>query len=315
MMKKVLLLILLSIAVSACGQVEKVAEFVSTKSESHTLITGTRIFMISPPGFSQTSGFIGLTSDDSALIQVMDVSDNDFNALLPRLSKEALVEGGSVVTEYHDFIMQNYPAKYICSHTDEEAKVIVAFGDTSFFVMVVGRYGPGDTKTENEIKKSIRSIYFDKEVTIDPLAIAPFTTDDSKSRFKFANYSSGMYFYTLDGKDKTTFDDEAFIMLLSVPLDPTSNAESVINMFVEQMAERFESKNIKQASPLTHPKHPTFQGQVLTETGNKKIFVYLVGVQGQDKVIAIQGFIMNDYETYIPEIKKFAESLTVKTEK
>ncbi|WP_298513999.1 hypothetical protein [uncultured Kordia sp.] len=324
-----ILLVLLVVFVSACTEKGKTTkneneaketsvaseeEFtINKKTSKHINIPGTRLFIIPPKGFKVSKSMSGLEKDDMG-IQVFDLIGGDFYSNGKTYSKEALKNSGVKVYEYKEMKANNYPAKYSIIEGDNNLKVInLIFGDTTFCTMVMAVFPASDKHTGAELKKSLQTIYYDKDFTINPLETAQFTLDDSSSKFKFAKAAASIMMYTIDGVDKESYGNEPMVMVNTLPIDGSmtlrSTAERIISGLEKKSLVVSEIKNkstkvVDDVRTYEIDVHGTFKGE--------KMIMYVMVAADYERIITIQGIVKSDFEENLKEIKKLTSTLKLK---
>lgn len=139
-------------------------KIVSTKTTSHQLIEGARIYMIAPPGFEPSKSMAGFEKADIATINVMDMDGISFETSANTLSKEKVEASNKQLLEEGNLTVNGIDAKYVRVNADGENHVIaLVFGDSSYSIMLNCVYKGNDKETQKAIIKTIESVYFDKD--------------------------------------------------------------------------------------------------------------------------------------------------------
>ena len=134
----------------------------NVKTDKHIKIQA-RLFIIPPDGFELSN--LGISKNENTMIVAFDQVYGDYFASTKNFNKEGFQKKGAKVFEYKEFTFGDYSAKYISMETDpKETKSIMVFGDKTFSVMITGMFPSSDSKTGEQIKKAILSIYFKKEL-------------------------------------------------------------------------------------------------------------------------------------------------------
>ena len=313
-MKRIVYTLLFLLILSNCAKEKNNTNDINTtKTKQHINIPGTRLFIIPPPGFKIATSFNGLQKDDDkAVIQVLDIIEGSFYTNAATFSKETFEQKGIKVYDYKEFKINGYPAKYAYVQGDLNQKAIeLVFGDSTFATMLMAIYPSEDKKTEQQIKRSLKTIYYDKNFKIAPLQTAPFVLDDSKSIFKFSMFSAGMYIYTIGGKD--TDDSASFVMVISIPRDTNMQAQNISLMMLSNVEKYgFTVKKIKNISTLNLNGQQAYEAEISGEMKGKKVLIYQLIVMGQDKVVIITGNITSDFTNNLREIKKLAKTIKLR---
>lgn len=314
-MNRIILTLMTFIALSACAQT-KVAnkDIENAKTDKHINIPGTRLYIVPPTGFKVATSFLGLQKGDSSAFQIYDLVGGNYYTNAATFSKEAFEQEGAKVFDYKELKVNGFPAKYIFMQGVPNTKAIsLVFGDTTFSTMIMAIYPSSDDKTGEQIKNAIKTIYYDKNLKIDPFATATFTLDESQSIFKFSKSVSGMFMYSIDGVDEQSFNDEPFIIVTATPKDPSMNAKSISEMLVSNIEKYgLTDKELKNISTTDVNGQDAYEIEVYGKMQGENSLIYLLIVTGQDKAIAIQGIIKSDFENNLKEIKNLAKTIKFK---
>jgi hypothetical protein len=314
-MNKIILILMTCIALSACGQTKTEEKDIdNVKTEKHINIPGTRLYIVPPAGFEIATSFLGLEKGDNSMFLIYDLVGGNFYTNAATFSKEKFEKKGARVFDYKEFKVNGFPGKYIFMQSAPDAKAIsLVFGDTTFSTMIMAVYPLTDDKTGKQIQEAIKTIYYDKNLKIDPFATAAFTLDESKSIFKFSKSASGMFTYSIGGGDKQSFNDEPFITVTTIPSDQTTTAKSISEMLVEGLEKYgLTDKELKNISTTDVNGLPAYEVEVYGKMNGKRSLVYQLIVKGQDKAVAIQGVIESDFDNNLREIKNLAKTIKLK---
>lgn len=162
-MKKIggLLLIIWSITTSGQNIQSKIPDHLeNVKTDKHTQIQK-RLYLVPPNGFKLFDN--GLIKNDSTMIVAFDQIFGNYYENGKNFNKEYFTNKGAKVFDYKELTIGIYPARFISMQTDKkEKKYTIVFGDKTFWVMLTGMYPTDDSKTGDQIKKSMLTVYFDK---------------------------------------------------------------------------------------------------------------------------------------------------------
>jgi len=308
-MKNIILIVLMSVSLLSYGQKPKNID--NTLTEKHINIPGTRLYVIPPHGFEIATSFVGMQGDNT-VFQVLDLVEGDFYSNAATFCKKEFKKEGIKVFEYAEFKVNEFPAKYIHMQGNPDYKTIsILFGDNTFSTMVMVYYASEQKETKKEIQKTIQTIYYDKNLQIDPLESVSFTLDDSISIFKFYKSTAGMFFYSIDGKEDISTD--GFILVSTIPMDETMTPQSVSEMFISSLEQKgLTVEEIKTPSIMDVNGYSAYEVETYGELSGKKCLIYHLIVAGEDKVIAIQGYAYSDFENNLNEFKKLAKTIKLK---
>lgn len=174
-------------------------------TDQHIQIQGTRIFMIPPSGFKLDTLAMGFENEVGARIMIVDIIGGNFENNTIDLTENGLRANGLEPLKYNTFTLNGYPAKYaVAKAATSPNSIFFAFGDNTFCATISAIYPSMDDSFENEINKSLASIVYDKDIVVDPFAIATFKTDTLASKYRFSEFNMGNYYYALENSTELT---------------------------------------------------------------------------------------------------------------
>jgi len=314
-MNKIILILITLIALSTYGQTKtENSDVHNVKTDKHINIPGTRLYIVPPEGFTIASTFVGLKKDDYSFFQVYDLVGGDYYTNAATFSKEKFEKKGAKVFDYKEFNMNGFPAKYIFMQGDPNAYAIsLVFGDTTFSTMIMAVFPSTDDKTSEQVQNAIKTIFYDKNLKIDPFATASFTLDESKSIFKFSKASAGMFMYAIGGEDKKSFNDEPFVTVTEMPNDQAMTSKEISEMLVASLEKYgLTEKEFKNISTKDVNGYPAYEVEIYCNIQGKSSLLYQLIIAGKEKVIAIQGVVKSDFAINLREIRKLAKTVELK---
>jgi hypothetical protein len=311
-----ILYLLLLLSLTACGQIKTNRinnEIKSTKTNKHINIPGTRLYIIPPPNFKVASTFLGLQKGETSMFNIYDLVGGNINTNAATFSKAEFESKGAKVFDFKEIKVNGFTAKYIHMQGDATAKAYsIVFGDTTFTTMVMTVYPVTDEKTGNEIINSLNTIYYDKNKKIDPFETAKFSLDDKTLKFKFFQYSSNMYIYSIGGIENKDDRDAPIVLITQFPKDNTMTAKSIAETMVNK-AQQYGLTNPELKNTTTEKinGYETYQTEVYGQMKGKNSILYYCVLAKGDKAIVIQGISKKDIQTNIEEFKKMANKVKI----
>ena len=316
LMQKILYLFVL-LSLTACGQesTNKINDDIkNTKTSKHINIAGTRLYIIPPPNFKVASTFLGLQKGETSMFNIYDLVGGNINTNAATFSKAEFERQGAKVFDFKEIKVNGFPAKYIHMQGDATAKAYsIVFGDTTFTTMIMTIYPVADEKTGNEIINSLNSIYYDKNKKIDPFETANFSLDEKVSKFKFFQYSSNLYIYSVGGIENKEDKDAPIVIVSQFPKDNTMTTKSIAEMMVNK-AQQYGLTNpeLKNSTTEKINGYETYQTEVYGQMKGKNSLLFYCVVAKGDKAIVIQGISKKDIQANIEEFKKIANGVKIK---
>jgi hypothetical protein len=270
--------------------------------------------MIPPKGFQMETGFIGLSKGDDASILIFDNMFGNYYTNAADFNQEHFEELGSNVYEYKEYTIDGFPAKYI--HIDNrqgQEAISLAFGDSTFGVMLMSVYPIYDNQTGDEIKKSFQTIQYDKTFVIDPLLSASFTLDTTHSDFKLALYTGGMFTYsTKKQTDASEMENPSFTVMTGA-YSESMNIQEVLEMnFLSLKKYGMTQSEIIHTSPVIINGEEAYEMELYGYIKGEKKRIYLLVITGKSLLATIIGRLDADDEKNLEEIKRLAKTIQFK---
>jgi hypothetical protein len=302
-MNKIYALLLITCSLLSCKQVDK-----------KNNIPGTKIFIEVPKDFKFSKNIIGLEKNNNALIQVSDLVGGNYYSNANSFSKQAFEEKGAKVFEYEEFELDGYPAKYIYMQTQPDQKgMYIVFGDSTFCDMVMAVFPPNDKTIADQIKESLFSIEYNKQLKVDHLALAFFKVNENNSKFKFAKASANMFTYSKGGIIKSSYENEPMFLITPFPADATITkeqiSESMLNGLIQNGLVVIEEKNIKTERVNGYD---AYEIEVYGYLKAKKVLFYMLVLVKENKAIGMQGITYSNFDNELIEFKEIAKKVVFK---
>ncbi|MES2704707.1 MAG: hypothetical protein V4649_18850 [Bacteroidota bacterium] len=274
-------------------------------------IKGTKVYIVAPKGFEPATAFNGLQTD-SAAIQVYDLAGGNYNENAATFSRAKFEAKGIKVLDYKETKVAGYPAKYAHITKGGMEMYNLVFGDTTFSAMLVGMFPEHNQVMGKAIKQAIFSATYDKNFKVDHMALAPFTVDDSQSRFKYAMAANNLYAYSIGGKEDSG-GDEPVILFIQVPVTPSMTPESLGAAMAASVAKYgAAADNVKNKWTGTVNGLEAYEAELYGETEGKKNMVYQLVVKNSEKAIVVMAIAKSDFEKLLVEFKALAKTVRIK---
>lgn len=292
--------------------VEETSDIVNVKTDKHVNIPGTRIYFMPKFDFKPATSYTGYEKTKGQGIQVMDLIGGNYYTNTATFTKEAFEKKGIRVIEFKEIKVNNFAAKYVELLPDKTHGAFeIVFGDSTFSTMVTAIYDATDFNTRSEIRQELYTIYYDKNMKVDPFATAAFTLDESTSIFKFASFSAGTFVYSIGGA-KDTLGDQPFITVTTVPKD-TFSAKGLSKECVLSLTKYgLTTKYVQNSPDNTINGMPAYETEISGVMKDKVSLIYQLVVLGKEKAVILQGLIPKDFAKNEKEIKKFARTIKMK---
>ncbi len=304
--------ILLSFSLFSNAQ-ETLKDISNQKTENHINIPGTRLFIIPPKGFTIAKSFIGLQKGEDVGIQVYDLDGGNFYSNARSINRKKFEDYGLKVYDYSEFHLNTYPAKYL--YVQGSALIHshqLTFGDSTFSVMLMTVFPPGDKEMAEQLKTALLSVYYDPSFKVDPFATAHFTIDESVTRYKFSMYSSNLYAYTPDGKK----NDDKFSPLVTItqlPLEQGSTFETIAESVIKGINQNsfILIENIS-ATQKTINGFEAYEKIIKGYFNRKKARFYYLIFKQEERCIVFCGMSYAEDDNDLNDFKTFAKTIKLK---
>lgn len=274
------------------------------KSENYTYIDELKRFQKSPDNY----------------FQLIEIPDQNFNQTIPNIINkiDQLEKQGGKIRIKKEFKLGDYNAYFLLAPQGNiSEQVILAFGDNSFTVSVMGVF-PNDEKDRKEITDLILSVYLDKDLKPNLDDNLFYNLDLKGSDFKLSTVNGTMGIYTLNGEkinDEDLFENHFIIGTL-----PTSTDFDLKN-YSDQLIHKLENNNFKEKrieiKILSEDEFKEGENNIIkidmigTIQGEKlKMFQYIK--QTPIGIIQFIGFDFTEASNYINEYKNMTSEIRLK---
>jgi hypothetical protein len=210
------------IALNSCGQTEDSpfpAEISTSKTAAHQRVAGTRLYALIPKDYLCLKELARYQKNDRT-IQVNDYNGTGYTASKVNFSRQAIEAKGAKIDSYYNFTLNGYEGTYVegPALAPGETKLIMAFGNDSFVVIVNGICKTADLEGKKEIQEVFKSFYYDETFVADPLELANFEFDKSITGFTYAMTSSGLFMFAENGRSDAQNPTASSIQVQSLPV-------------------------------------------------------------------------------------------------
>jgi hypothetical protein len=290
-------------------------DIVNKLTKKHIRIPGTHVYLIPPKDFSLSQTFMGFTNSKNTSILVMDVFGSDFRVQSKDFNKATFEATGLKIYDYKEFKINGKQARYLYTNSlnSEDNNLMLAFGDSTFTVLLTVSLSVNDKKSFQKAEKCLLSIVYEGKVKIDPLETAKFTLDLSNTEFKFEKSESGLFFYK---SNKSSSNDSDLPVFIISQMPYPEATDEILKLTTKQMIEKAREYGTDSLN-LDFKKIEINGCQAIETTGfgiknNQKILYYLLVVGKQNNVIAINSIIQSDFENKLKKITDLTHIIKLK---
>ncbi|MDP5200590.1 hypothetical protein [Flavobacterium sp. DG2-3] len=284
-------------------------------------LKGTKVLIDKSVNYQYYPELKRFQKDSKNYFQIIEIANQNYYNSVPNVINKIneLEKQGGKVRVKKELKLGIYDAYFgLAPQGQESEQIVLAFGDTSFVVLVVGVFENND-KERKEITDLVLSIYYDKSIKADLNDNLFYNVDLQKSEFKLSNVMSNYGIYTLGKEqltDKTLYLNNFFIGTLPNKLQNFDIKVYSDNLISKYQNNIFKEKNIK---------IKIISEQQYKEDGNEIIKVEMIGIyQGKELkmyqyikesskgVIQFIGTDISKNYMHISEYKLIAESIKFK---
>jgi len=282
------------------------------KTNKYTNIPGTKMFVVLPEGFKETVPGTYINSNEAGLV-INQLDGGSFYTNAKDMSRGTYEQMGMNVLDYKEFSLNGYPAKYVHCQTDySQAAYNLAFGDSTFSVLLMGMHPLSDEVSGKKIRDAILSSVYDENYKVNYEDATRFTMDNSKSRFKMFAYTGGSFMYSIDGNKNVKLgkDSQITIAQLSATDISLSDISAMMNSFLQKYG-------LSEVTPVSESKAVINGTEAIEQVLQAKVQgnatqVYILCQQKNDKAIIFTGLASSNMDASIAEFRKLAHSIKFK---
>jgi len=164
----------------------------------HKNIKGTKISLIPPAGFSDSSAVLQ-HAESGAVILIIDFPF-PYSAASQGFTKKVLSEKGFKVNKIEKLIINGFSSKFITGTVEgTQVGYYLVLGSSKETILIIGTHPKKMKNIGQEIKKSMLTAYYEMNKKINPFEEIDYSIDVSETRLKFANTMMTTLIFTEDG--------------------------------------------------------------------------------------------------------------------
>jgi hypothetical protein len=281
------------------------SEIKNVKTEEHKQIKGTKIFIIPPSGFVESTEFQGFIKKNSyAKIEFNGEKPIPINLISSNQGYQSTTKQGISLISKKKLKMNRFEGSFVTLEVPfDDQKILIFelnFGNDKTTMTLSGTCFKGNKELEQEIINSMYSIYYDDSAKVINYSPISFTINVDKSRLNFSRTFKGALFYTDDGKFPS--ETEAKTTFVVGPSPEIIKLENQKSLAIEEI-KRLPYRNLK-------IENENIQEITIDELHGYEISA--VGIRNQDNikelVYQVMIFSNNGYYTMYGTTKKDFES-------
>lgn len=189
-------------------------------TDAHQDIKQTKISLIPPTGFSVGQDFIGFQQNDfDSRIMVLDFPE-PYSMTSEVITNQILTNKDIEVKKIEDITINGLQAVLITmiqkNGNNIYAKFVLILGTKEESVVLIGVSPSNLKEISAEIRKSILTVFYDENRTLDPFASLNYAIDVKGTKLKFAKKTSDSRLFNVDGKIPTGSTDKTFLTVAQI---------------------------------------------------------------------------------------------------
>lgn len=279
----------------------------------HINVSGTKISLILPKGFTKAQNFMGFQQDESgSTIMIMDIP-GPFSEVSKGLTKENFLTKGVEVKNIEEIFLNGKKGILVTGEQNAYGKIfskyVFAFGNEKETIMINGAFPSNLMEIGKEIKTSILTTYYEENKKINPFDTVDFEIETKGTNLIFAKSMANMLTYNVDGLLPTKSKNDTSLII----------AKAISNVVVEDKKlysinrikkMPFEIEKIENTEKITIDGVSGYEITALAKdkkTGLQQK-VYQVILFSDSLYYILLGTTNNEYDKNITEIKKIVKT-------
>ena len=194
-------------------------------TEEHQNIKGTKVSLIPPAGFADST-FLLLHAESGSIIITINIPAPYSNVSETDVKKE-MAKSGIKVSKIELLTINGLPATFTTGTMKVSGNIIntaycLLFGNETESVMILGHSPKKNKEIGEKVKNSILSVYYDANKAFDPFEKLDFSIDISKTKLKFTGSVLGLFLmYKIEEDEQTSQDDRNVFIVQKSSLGET----------------------------------------------------------------------------------------------
>ena len=302
--------------VASCGQ-NRPSSFPSqlqtTKTSQHVRVLGTKVFGVFPAGYQFIKQLARYQKNDDLYLQVVESHTSSFEQAKAGFSRQAIEAKGATVDVWESTRVNGYDAVYLEGPSKHagETKLMLAFGDNTFVVMVVAVAQTADKAGQAELKAILQTIYYDQAWQLDPMELANFSFDQTLAHFAYVSTTSNLFLYAEKGKAALGNLLANTIQIATMPKMTAEKNEEFMQVVVRGYERHGVAFATKALTRTTIHNYPALVLESKTTLQGKEGVLYQALVVGENSSILFSGSAYQDPSKYAKLFKQTAETVKI----
>jgi hypothetical protein len=280
-------------------------------TDKHVHISGTKLNMIPPAGFSTSLYFSGFLEEQTrSSVMVRTIPDPIESVLYGFPNMTAETKDLTFIMK-KDLVINGCRGRLYIGKQQKQGimhhKYILVFGDkhNSFILYALFAQDP-DNDYRDTVKASLLSVVYEPEREIDSRSTTGFEIDAQSFGFRSAGVDSGLSFYTADGLIPTEAENKT--TLISGRFSNTEGMQDK-RLFAGELITQTESVNDVRVEVINDISLDDLSGcevmaRAKDETTEEPVFVYQLVLFGDDAYYVLRGLAYQDVKKNLDMMKK-----------
>lgn len=306
---------------SQIEQIEFSEKINNQKTDKHKRIKGTRIFIKYPDSYNYQINLTRIQKKEQQYLQFFETESLNFTEVKKEnYTKSELEKKGVKYEDIQPIMLQNYEGIFSIGPSKDptEEKIVMSFGDESFYVLIGGVINKNNKAGKRELVEILKTIYFDEAYQLDPLELVNFEVDLSITDFRYNGNFSNFYAFSKDSINLLKEEDITVnnFMIASLPKMEVQDLEKIakdllFRMEVEEVFLFIENKDFKEVV-LNGKKSIVLETNL--ELEEKDGALYLAAIIGDNSSIFFLGSTFKNVEIMKELYKETVAKITFKEE-
>lgn len=304
----------------AADSIETADTISNELSSEHVHVPGTRVSLVPPDAYKVSEEYPGMIIERSEGIkgrygiQVMDLPGGNFESNTKDFNRESLEAKGVTVNEFKRLRINGYKALFADLESGFQSYQLV-LGDSTFSVSIMGTVPLYDPEVKKEIKESILSVHYDKEIDINWKELAKFEVDLSGTDLGFSKCASNTFYFSPKGNNADTSRPKGTSLMIS-QMPPSSkylnDPAEIPAQAMSKVKDRGADFDILDEGPTKVDGLDAYFVTAEIGSNEKKKKVYIVGTGNQETVMMIQAKVLVGQEKKFRTLKETVEEIEIK---
>lgn len=278
-------------------------------TSDHHLVSGNKVYLIPPAGFTIASNFKGFQHNESGSSIMVVEMPVAISEIAHGFTKKALLSKGIEVSTIDTVYMNDLFALRISGKQASGGvtfqKEILLIGSDKETALINCASPDEFDKIQSEIASALRSVIFDDQLAADPRDGIDFEINEDSSRFVFAQGMMLNLIYSYDGLNPTK-DVSKTVLIIGKSFREEEIEDRKLFCLNRFKQTPYENQGILSVEPITLD---SISGYAITATGISPTYklnstIYQVILFSDNMYYMFLGSTVNDVESNLKEIRK-----------